>query len=224
MVLSEIFCPAGPKKIRRGAFGVSYNFNYGTKTMDGNWRISGFSVEIFLTHSAKTLVGEPSNVFENLGYRTLLYKKKTYHFSPLKSFLPHSAEKKFYWNRSVLQKIPASKIFMRRKSGGITVLWKKVMSHRTKTENFLWELSCCKKNFWYRLKFYGWEEQKQNKMAMLLSETVNVSEVAKRSHTAEIRTPIYRFRTLLSQPHCLHFFFNEKLRQFWTEQKKENQP
>ena len=61
-------------------------------------------------------------------------------------------------------------------------------------------------------------------MAMLLSETVNISEVAKRSHTAEIRTPIYRFRTMLSQPHCLHFFFNEKLRQFWTEQKKKNNP
>ena len=59
---------------------------------------------------------------------------------------------------------------------------------------------------------------------MLLSETVIVNQVAKRSHTAEIRTPIYRFRTLLSQPNCLHFFFNEKLRQFWTEQKKKNNP
>ena len=54
---------------------------------------------------------------------------------------------------------------------------------------------------------------------MLLNETVTVKEVAKRFHTAEIRTPIYRFRTLLSQPLCLLFFFKEKLHQFWTEQK-----
>ena len=42
-----------------------------------------FSVEIFLSPIAKTLVGEPFNVSENFGYRKILCKRRGFHKSPM---------------------------------------------------------------------------------------------------------------------------------------------
>ena len=57
-------------------------------------RFSSIFNDYCLSRKALKNREEPSNVLENLGYRTFSCIRSRYKFSPLKSFLPHSAEKK----------------------------------------------------------------------------------------------------------------------------------
>ena len=180
-------------------------------------------MKIFCRTRRKSIRGEPSNVLKYFGYRTFFCKKRTYHFFSLKSFLPHNAEKKIVGEPFCVTENSSLEDFHALEKWGHHGIVEKSFVSQDRHKKHCNGIVFFYKKLLVSTKLY-WVRARKNKMAMLLSETANVSEVAKRSHTAEIRTPIYRFRTLLSQPHCLHFFFSEKLRQFWTEQKKKNNP
>ena len=65
------------------------------------------------------------------------------------------------------------------------------------------------------------KRSKKNKMAVLLSENVIVSEVAKISHMEEIRTPIYLFRTWGPNPIAYISFSTRKFASFGLNKRKK---
>ena len=106
-------------------------------------------------------MGEHFNVSENFEYRKILYIRRGYHYSPLKIFCL-TVPKKF--RRETLlcfKKNVVSKIFMHRRGGSITVLSKKVLSHRTETKNLVREPSCFPEIFWHRKIFMGKRERER---------------------------------------------------------------
>ena len=180
------------KSFVRGSFCVSESFRYGKKIMDKRW---GGGVY----HSAKKFRGEPFNVSENFGYRKILCMRRGFHYSPMKIFRLTVPKKFVREPFCVLKKFRYQKFScIGEGGGGITVLSKKILSHRTETKNLVRESPCFPENFWYQKKFMGKRKRERERererergggvITVLLSKIVNVSEVVKLSDTAEIRS------------------------------------
>ena len=134
-------------------FNVSEIFGY-RKVLCLRRGFHPFLLKLFCL-TVQKICGEPSNVSENFGYRKILCIRKGVHYFLLKLFLSHSAEKFRSGTLLCFKKILVSKIFMHRRGGDITVLSKKVLSHRTETKNLVREPYCFPWNFWYRKNFMG---------------------------------------------------------------------
>ena len=172
----------------------------------------------------KSIRGEPSNVLKYFGYRKFLCKRRTYHFSPLKNFLPRKAEQNSRDSILCCRKFQSRWFSCVGKVGPSWYCGKKLCLTGS-TQKTLWgnclllqKNSCIAKTFL--------SKRRKNKKEMLLSETENVSEVAKRSHTAEIRNPIYHIRhqnVVVATP-LLTFLFQWETSPVLDWTKKEKQP
>ena len=105
---------------------VGENFSDSKKLVSKNsmhrrGRASRFSVEYFLSNSAKTFCGEPFSLSENFRYRNILCLRKGYHCSSLKLFC-HTGSKIFLREPfCVSDKTLISKIFINRRGGNMVL-------------------------------------------------------------------------------------------------------
>ena len=93
--LSKVFCLTVPKVFVREPFCAVFHFFVFRKSMDERMRVSRFSVEIYLSHSAEKFCRRTLQCFINFGYRKRFCFRGLCHDSrfSVEYFLSHSAEK-----------------------------------------------------------------------------------------------------------------------------------
>ena len=154
---SKLVCLTVPKKFVGEAFCVPEIFCYGKNLWirDGGGGYHDFPSKNFCFTVPKNFVGETFNVSQNFEYRKILCIRRGFHYFLLKPFFVSQCRKTSWGNHSRFQKKFRYRKFSCIGEGCITVLSKKVLSHRTETKDLVTEPSCFPENFWYRKKFMG---------------------------------------------------------------------
>ena len=151
----KISCHTVPKNFVGEEFGVPENFGYRKSFFCMRRGYHDFLSKIFCLTVPKKFVKGSFCVSENFGYRKILWITRGYNYSALKIFCLTVPKKIVGESFCVSKKFWYRKFSCIGERGRITVLLKKVLSHRTETKNLVTEPCCFPENFWYRKNFMG---------------------------------------------------------------------